>query len=108
MNAVNSGSFVWTINDRKLIKQILNAKIGDEFESKEFEIANLKWKIQIVPNGENEYEQNQFLLYLKCLSIPLIIDKMFICLALQFKETNTKNVAPVEYNHDKDRRCWPV
>ena len=44
------GEHTWNIADATLMNEIINAKNGVEFQSKDFEMANLDWRMQINPN----------------------------------------------------------
>ena len=77
----NRGVYTWKIDDIVKVKQILNAKNGDKFESNTFMISRLKCKLVIYPNGDTEELKGWFVIHLVLLSLPSYI-KHINCLRI--------------------------
>eukprot|EP01084_Bolivina_argentea_P049601 91218_1 len=60
--------FKWHITDPMLIENILNAEMGDAFESKSFNVLKLNCKLRIYPNGI--IMDNTFDLFLEVENFP--------------------------------------
>eukprot|EP01084_Bolivina_argentea_P018551 34512_1 len=70
------GIYTWKISNHELITKILTAKSGDKFESDEFMMSRLKWKLEIFPFGYDESLTGYFVIGLRLLKTPLIVDKV--------------------------------
>lgn len=66
----NSGHFLWEIDDEKLVTEIVNADNEQKFESPEFTIANLRWKMDVYPNGKDEESKGYVNVDLRLMELP--------------------------------------
>ena len=49
-----------------------------KYESNEFQMAKLRWRLEIYPNGNNNDTAGYLIIHLRLLSLPPIIDKIII------------------------------
>ena len=84
---INEGIYEWTVRDTPTVHAMLNAKCGEKFESDTFEIARLKWKLEIYPNGDSLETNGYFIIHLRLLSLPPLIDQIQICRTFRVKES---------------------
>ena len=83
----NYGEYTWKITDYKLIKSMCNAKIGDTFDSPVFQMAKLKWIIQIVPKMDDKPQNKDRLqVYLRLLSWHHRWQKIVFCRSIEYLE----------------------
>ena len=88
----NNGQYTWKITDCQLVKKMLNAECGEKFESKIIDIARLKWRFEIYPNGLNEELKGFFVIRLRLISLPSIIDSIVICRIFRIFETMAASI----------------
>eukprot|EP01084_Bolivina_argentea_P255964 430746_1 len=88
--SINHGIYEWRITDPKLLKSIVSANNRAQFESSEFEIGKLKWKIELFPNGNHEQRVGLFGVFLKCMKLPIDWKYILILRTIECKETATK------------------
>eukprot|EP01084_Bolivina_argentea_P237257 398783_1 len=75
----NSGDHTWIIDNNTLIHNILTAKNGEMFESIPFSMCNLRWTIQLYPNGGNLASKGSVMIRLRLLSQSSIHKIKLIC-----------------------------
>ena len=72
----NRGVHKWRISDPKIMAAILTAKCGDKFESDPFVMTRMRWKFEIYPNGSEQALSGFFIVGLRLLSLPAMIDSV--------------------------------
>eukprot|EP01084_Bolivina_argentea_P255036 428876_1 len=92
MIALNGGTYTWRITDPKMVKSMLNAGNMQVFESKIFEIANLKWQLLFYPNGHELKHKGLFCVRLKPICVPQMISKIVFFRNIRILETGTSAV----------------
>eukprot|EP01084_Bolivina_argentea_P112410 200477_1 len=75
----NSGCYIWKIEDNKLLNKMFNARNTQKFESIPFEMARLKWKLEVYPNGFNIDTKGYVVIHLRLLSLPSMIEQIQVC-----------------------------
>eukprot|EP01084_Bolivina_argentea_P291124 500313_1 len=90
-----SGGFTWKCNE-KFVQKICKAKHSQAFESKIFEIGQIKWFLRLYPNGSGKNNMGHVNLFLYIVSIPSDISKLRVKYSIVCKETET------HWNHIKD------
>eukprot|EP01083_Nonionella_stella_P306423 1073257_1 len=90
-------SFVWHIDDLKLMKQILSAR-KDMFRSDLFQIAKLNWKIELFPNGLHGVG-----IRVSLLGMPFSWESIFSQLHIECPQIQNKMVFTHSYNKPKSR-----
>eukprot|EP01084_Bolivina_argentea_P255037 428877_1 len=86
---LNGGTYTWRITDAQMIKSMLNAENMQVFESKIFEIANLKWQLLFYPNGCKPKFRGKLSVQLKPIGIPQMISKIVFFREFRILETGT-------------------
>ena len=86
----NSGYYDWCINDKELLDSMMNAKNGDEFTSDVFIMCNLKWRIEINPDGWNKSTKGSTDIFLNLLSFPDAVSKICAFFTISSKQTATQ------------------
>ena len=86
----NCDSYEWKINNQLLLERILSSDNKELFESSEFSICKLKWKLQLFPNGHKIEQKGNICIFLKSITLPLKWKNIIIQYMIKFKETNTK------------------
>ena len=88
---MNTGSYIWKIDDENIIDAMMNAKYKQVFESEIFEMAHLKWQLLVYPNGHDANWKGTFSVRLKPISIPPILSEIVFFRELSILETGTRN-----------------
>eukprot|EP01083_Nonionella_stella_P068318 181308_1 len=92
-------SFVWHIDDLKLMKQILSAR-KDMFRSDLFQIAKLNWKIALYPNGGESGGVCRIVVRL--LGMSFSWKSIFCQVHIECPQTQYKTVLPSLFTEDKN------
>eukprot|EP01083_Nonionella_stella_P275546 935856_1 len=98
---IGLNSFVWHIDDPKLLNQILFAKWKDEFHSDVFQIAKFNWQVELCPNGFSQNGQGCCAVYLKLLAMPYSWKSIFCQLRIECPQIQNKMVFPRSYMYNK-------
>eukprot|EP01083_Nonionella_stella_P088192 245615_1 len=85
---IGLNSFVWNIDDLKLIRQMLFARWKHQISSDVFQIAKLNWKIELYPNGYNEKTKGFCGVLVKLLD-AILLEIHFLSIAYSMS-TNTE------------------
>ena len=70
----NSGHFTWIIENKETIQKMFAATNGQEFCSESFEMANLRWKLDLYPNGHRKQDKGHVCLFLHLLEMPSALE----------------------------------
>eukprot|EP01083_Nonionella_stella_P123908 373707_1 len=62
-------SYTWNITDPTLITQIKTAKPGTSFKSPVFSLLNLRWLLEVCPNGQNAKSSGTASIFLTLLAL---------------------------------------
>ena len=81
-NGKNSGSYIWKIDNKQTINNMLNANNGQLFESLPFYMSKLKWQIRLYPNGNQLVNRGSVKIFLKLLSLPSEFDRLMLSFSL--------------------------
>ena len=100
-NTLNYGSYSCIIDDPKLISTMLEANNKQDFISNKFEIAKLKWQINLYPNGNKASNSGSFMVYLKLLSLPKQWREIIVCRRIYCPEIDSSGTAIVSYTKNK-------
>ena len=79
---VNSGSYIWKIDDKLRINNILNSCNGQLFESILFTMNKLKWQIRLYPNGNQQGNRGSVKVFLKLIELPTNFDRIMLSFSL--------------------------
>ena len=74
----NDGVHRWKINDPEQVNKMLNCHCGQRFISDTFEMARLKWRFEIYPNGTDQDLKGFFIIHLRLLSLPSNIQSIVL------------------------------
>eukprot|EP01083_Nonionella_stella_P171885 588187_1 len=97
------GLFTWNINLEQIIKlSKLNAK--QRFDSKIFTISNLKWFLQIYPNGYRPEDEGFCSVYLILAYLPSILKEITIHFSVYCPQTMSNFSTIHTFNHSRDGR----
>eukprot|EP01083_Nonionella_stella_P068321 181315_1 len=102
---IGLNSFVWHIDDPKLLNQILFAKWKDEFHSDVFQIAKFNWQVELCPNGFSQNGQGCCAVYLKLLAMPYSWKSIFCHFHAECPEIQSKIVWSRSYKRAGIRGC---
>ena len=80
----NSGYYEWCIKNKELLHKMMTAKNGDKFASQEFTMCNLKWQIEVYPNGHDQSAEGRVRIMLKLLRMPQSFQKIHIFYTIDF------------------------
>eukprot|EP01084_Bolivina_argentea_P143562 252044_1 len=82
--------FTWTITDGTLTS-FYTYKPGQQYiNSPTFTLCNLKWKIDIYPNGYQLDTKGSFKIYIELLSMPKTAQNIIVCRTIRCDEPNIK------------------
>eukprot|EP01084_Bolivina_argentea_P281095 480883_1 len=73
---INEGLYIWKISNPQMVNKMLTANNCSKFESETFTMAKLQWKLAIFPNGNNKELEKYFIIHLRLLSLPSIIESI--------------------------------
>ena len=104
----NTGNYEWKITDNKMMRIILSAKNKQLFESPEFIMANLRWKLTLYPNGATESAIGSVNIYLKLVSFPGSLSSIGVSLGIFCKQTMTSYSYLIDYTKDGDSKGLPA
>ena len=90
-----NGSFTWKCKEQ-LVSKLRHSKHSQAFESKIFEIGNIKWFLRLYPNGSGKNNMGFVNLFLYLCSMPINISKLRVKYSISCTETGTN------WNHIKD------
>ena len=94
---LNCGNYIWNIYDSPLLNQIKTAARGKSFASV-FDVAKLKWRITIFPNGDRSLNAGYFTLGLTPFAIPVAWKYVVIRRTFEIKEFNIKTTQIQKYS----------
>eukprot|EP01084_Bolivina_argentea_P295833 509449_1 len=86
----NTGVYQWKIDDASMVQKMLNAKPGEKFESECFELAHLKCKLAVFPNGEDEDSKGYFRIILHILDLPDSVEEIVWNRSFRVKEVDAE------------------
>ena len=72
----NSGHFTWIIEDKGTMQKMFAAPNEQRFYSEAFEMANLRWKLDLFPNGARKNDKGNVRLYLHLLEMPSTLEEI--------------------------------
>eukprot|EP01083_Nonionella_stella_P288966 983364_1 len=87
---LHHNSYKWTINRNNILDAVLDATVGTKFCSPTFVIGNLKWIVEIFPNGDKDKRKGSFIVNLKLFSLPPKWKHIIICRTMMFQPLNIK------------------
>ena len=105
-HGVNCGNNTWTIDNKKLIHRILNAKVGELFESKPFKMAQLLWTIRLYPNGNNNNSKGSVKIFLKLVSMPHTLSQIILSYTTCDPLSMSTSTAMDIYLKNGDSKGW--
>lgn len=100
------GQYAWKIHDQSLLNQIMSATNGEKFQSDDFKMADLNWKIEIQPNGMNADRVGSFDVFLSLLHRPPQWKELIINFTIQSPQTQSSYVDMVTYKEGKMSIGW--
>ena len=83
----NSGYHTWTIKDANTIRQMLGATNKQQFVSKPFEMMNLKWQLEVYPNGHRKEHKGYVCVYLTPLEMPPDLQSITLSMSIRCNDT---------------------
>eukprot|EP01083_Nonionella_stella_P184818 672256_1 len=86
----NTGVYQWKIDDASMVRKMLNAKPGEKFESEVFELAHLRCKLAVFPNGEDEDSKGYFRIILHILDLPDSVEEIVWNRSFRVKEVDAE------------------
>ena len=102
-----TGYHKWITTDKNIINEILNAQNGELFESAEFMMANLRWKLLLYPNGHKTISKGSVIFGLKLVSLPTALANMTIAYTLYCKESMTPWSSIAKWTRSDEGRGCP-
>ena len=103
---MNQGSYTWQITNPQSISRLINAKVGESFESEIFEIGKLKWVIIVYPNGWNKKNKGCFNICIKLLTMSSKWRQLILCRTIECIETMSSCTSIASYYKNGDTMCW--
>lgn len=103
----NTGNFTWNITDKKLIQNILNASNKQLFESEPFTMANLRWIIQLHPNGDDQNAKGSVNVFVKLLSMPPGLSSITFARIISCKQTFASSMFIKKLTKSENQTGWP-
>eukprot|EP01083_Nonionella_stella_P252933 870896_1 len=86
--------YKWRIPDNRIkLTELCHFKVGAKQTSEQFEISNLKWQIELYPNGYKEDSKGSVKLYVQLLSLDAIPNKptsIVVCRTIECVESFSK------------------
>ena len=83
----NSDYHTWTIKDANTIHQMLGATNKQQFVSKPFEMMNLKWQLEVYPNGHRKEHKGYVCVYLTLLEMPCDLQSITLSMSIRCNDT---------------------
>eukprot|EP01084_Bolivina_argentea_P113944 202970_1 len=108
MNDGKGGSYTLNINDNELVNKMLNAKVGDEFQSDVFTIGGLNWRIEIIPNGNEQSQVGAVMIYVKLIKLPSSWKNVTIMRSIQSPQTQSSDTRLSTYIENDYSLGWPT
>eukprot|EP01083_Nonionella_stella_P149421 474602_1 len=100
---MKSGSCTWQIKDPNLIQNILSAEYKDCFTSDSvLQINNLKWKIELTPNGYVDRDKGICAVWVSLKDMPSSWCSIFCQLRIECRQMQTNDFQVVTYNMTSD------
>eukprot|EP00485_Elphidium_margaritaceum_P010737 CAMPEP_0202686728 /NCGR_PEP_ID=MMETSP1385-20130828/2490_1 /ASSEMBLY_ACC=CAM_ASM_000861 /TAXON_ID=933848 /ORGANISM="Elphidium margaritaceum" /LENGTH=719 /DNA_ID=CAMNT_0049341373 /DNA_START=21 /DNA_END=2180 /DNA_ORIENTATION=+ len=103
---MNHGTYTWQITNQESLQRLMNAKVGESFESEVFEIGKLKWVILIFPNGWNKSNKGCFNICIKLLTMSSKWKQLILCRTIQCVDTQSSCTSIASYYKNGDTMCW--
>eukprot|EP01083_Nonionella_stella_P176896 620276_1 len=103
------GTYKWHVDDTRLIKKILSAKLGDKLESDEvFQVGKLNWKLELYPTGWDKDTKGFCNVCVKLLAMPASWKCIFCQLHIECPQIQAKMVRsyPYKYNKPHSSGCF--
>eukprot|EP01084_Bolivina_argentea_P230553 388944_1 len=104
-NITNNGKFNWSINGNQYDKMI-QSKVGQNCQSRIFQIANLKWRIVSCPNGVVEQQEDSFRIYIHLLNIPREWQSLLVQWKIKCIQTNGSVTHVATYDQQHHHWGW--
>eukprot|EP01083_Nonionella_stella_P004044 11632_1 len=102
----NCGHNTWSIHNKKLVQQILSAKVGELFESKPFKMAQMLWTIRLYPNGNNNNSKGSVKIFLKLVSMPHVLEQIILSYTTSCPLSMASSTALDIYLKSGDSKGW--
>eukprot|EP01084_Bolivina_argentea_P227237 383795_1 len=103
---MNYGTYTWKLTNSQSIFKLLNAKVGESFESEVFDIGKLQWVIVVYPNGWNDKNEGHLNVCIKLLSIHSKWRELILCRTIECLETMSSCTSIASYYKSGDTMCW--
>eukprot|EP01084_Bolivina_argentea_P179166 309615_1 len=100
-------SYTWKITDAALLRQIKSAENKKCFISPTFTLCNLRWYLNLCPNGEAT-SKGCCNFYVNLVMIPKKVSKMVLQRKLSNQESGRFSETQVSFkDNDKTNSGWP-
>ena len=98
LSGINSGHYTWTVNDPHLTKNMLQAKHRQKAKSHPFTMANLRWELEIYPNGSRDNEPGFVNIYLNLHALPAALQQIELALCIRCDQTSVGHSDIAQYS----------
>merc|ERR1719295_1437855 len=101
--AFSGSTYTWNISDPSLIQKLKSAKPGVDFYSPVFSQYNLRWQLEIWPNGSSDDDDHRgaFEVYVNLVSLPPSIKQVEIRRIIQLTGTDIRHSNTYKISKEK-------
>eukprot|EP01084_Bolivina_argentea_P036048 66723_1 len=99
-------SYTWKVTDATLLNKIKSAANKDLFSSPSFTICNLRWYLELYPNGTDESSKGCCNLFLYLIMLPKKVSKIIFRRRLKHQETDTLSNIQTSFKEGDTSTGW--
>eukprot|EP01084_Bolivina_argentea_P214114 363554_1 len=101
-------SYTWKITDATFLKQIKSAANEKCFNGPTFTLCNLRWYLNVYPNGCDESSKGSCDVFLNLVMLPTKVSKIAVRIKLTNTETDRVSEQQAALKESKKDTGWPI
>ena len=98
LTGMNSGHYTWTVDDPKMTSSILGAKHRQKAKSRPFTMANLRWELEVYPNGNRDNVPGFVNIYLNLHALPAALEEIELALCIRCDKSSVGHSDIAQYS----------
>ena len=99
--ATSNSTYSWNVSDPSVIQKMKAAKHGVRFFSPIFKLHNLRWQVEIWPNGQSDKSEGKTQTFINLVSLPPSIRQITVRRTQELLGTDARTTTSRDLNKDR-------